>query len=443
MMRTLRLLVLGLTFVSLLLQPAAAAASPNRQSTPLALVLTIDDAIMPSVEAYLKRGLQVAEQQGADLVIVQLNTPGGSLGTTQKIIQAIRASQIPVVIYVTPRGGWAASAGAIITFAGHAAAMAPETAIGAASPVGGEGEDLGETMETKVKESTAALVRPLVARRPAAAQDLAMAMIFEARAVSADEALASGLIDFLAVDLDDLLTQLDGFTVYVNDQPVVLETTGMRTQSLSMTFIEELLQILTDANIVFLLLSIGVQAILIEISSPGGWVAGFIGAACLALAAYGLGVLDVNWFGIIFLAIAFVLFILDIKAPTHGGLTAAGIGSFIVGALVLFNSPATPSFQRVSVPLVILVAIVTGAMFAVILGFALRAQKRHVQTGQESLIGMTGRAVSDLSPAGQVQTAGELWSAEAAPGVGRIRKGDPVEVVKVEGLRLIVKKKSS
>lgn len=439
-MKALRLILLGLTFVSFVLQPAAAAASSNMQGASLALVLTIDDAIMPSVEAYLKRGLQVAEQQGADLVIIQLNTPGGSLGTTQKIIQEIRASPIPVVIYVTPRGAWAASAGAIITLAGHAAAMAPETAIGAASPVGGEGEDLGETMETKVKESTAALVRPLVARRPAAAQDLAMAMIFEARAVSADEALASGLIDFLAVNLDDLLTQLNGFTVYVNDQPVVLETTGMRAQSLSMTFIEELLQILTNANIVFLLLSIGVQAILIEISSPGGWMAGFIGAVCLALAAYGLGMLDVNWFGIIFLVIAFVLFILDIKAPTHGGLTAAGIGSFIVGALVLFNSPATPSFQRVSVPLVILVGIVIGATFAVIVGFALKAQKSRIRTGQESLVGVTGRAVSDLTPAGQVQAAGELWSAEAVAGSAKIRKGDRVEVVQVEGLRLKVKK---
>jgi membrane-bound serine protease (ClpP class) len=439
-MKMFRSIWLGLTFASLLLQPIAAAASPRLQETPAALVLTIDDAIMPSIEAYLKRGLQVAEQQGYDLVIVQLNTPGGSLGTTQKIVQEIRASRIPVVIYISPRGGWAASAGAIITLAGHAAAMAPETAIGAASPVGGEGEDLGETLETKVKESMAALVRSLTTRRPPEARELAVAMIFEARAVSAHEALEVGLVDFMAADLDDLLAQLDGFTVYVQDQPVVLETGGMRTQSLSMSFIEQLLQILTDANIVFLLLSIGVQAILIEISSPGGWVAGFIGAVCLTLAAYGLGVLDVNWFGILFLVIAFVLFIVDIKAPTHGGLTAAGIGSFIVGALVLFNSPATPSFQRVSVPLVILVAIVIGGTFAVIVGFALRAQKTRIKTGQESLIGVKGTAVSDLAPLGQVQAAGELWSAEAVPGSGKIRKGDRVEVVNVEGLRLKVKK---
>ncbi len=435
-MKILRLFLFTLALTLFLLQPLTAAAAAQ----PTALVLTIDDAIMPSVEAYLKRGLQTAEQQGADLVIVQLNTPGGSLGTTQEIVQQIRASSIPVVVYVAPRGAWAASAGAIITLAGHAAAMAPETAIGAASPVGGEGEDLGETMEAKVKESTAALVRSLTTRRPPEAQSLAEAMIFEARAVSAEEALTAGLIDFIAADVNDLLAQLDGFTVYVGDQPVVLETGEMRLQSLTMSFIEELLRVLTNPNIVFLLLSIGVQAILIELSSPGGWVAGFIGVVCLALAAYGLGVLDVNWFGLIFLVIAFVLFILDIKAPTHGGLTAAGIGSFIVGALVLFNSPATPSFQRVSVPLVILVGIVVGATFAVIVGFALRAQKTRVRTGQESLIGVTGVAVSDLNPRGQVQAAGELWSAEPAEGSGRIRKGDRVQVVQVEGLRLKVKK---
>jgi membrane-bound serine protease (ClpP class) len=207
-----------------------------------------------------------------------------------------------------------------------------------------------------------------------------------------------------------------------------------------MSFIEQLLQILIDPNIVFLLLSIGVQALLIELSSPGGWVAGFFGVVCLALAGYGLGILPVNWFGVIFIVTAFVLFILDVKAATHGGLTVAGIGSFIAGALVLFNSPATPSFQRVSVPLVIFVAIVIGVTFAIIVGFALRARKWRVRTGAESMGGVTGFAVSDVAPMGQVQAAGELWTAEAVPGSEPIHKGDRVEVVKVEGLRLKVKK---
>lgn len=439
-MKIARLLLTFLGLGLFLLQPLPVIAAETADDQPTALVLTIDDIIMPSVQAYLKRGLDMAERDGMQLVILQLNTPGGYLDTMQNMVENIRASHVPVVVYVTPRGGWAASAGAIITLAGHASAMTPETAIGAASPVGGEGEDLTETMEAKAMEAMSALVRSLTTDRPPEAQELAVAMITDAKAVSAEEALEVGLVDFIAEDLDDLLTQLDGFSVKTVNGPVTLQTESLRTESLNMAFIEQLLQILTNTNIVFLLLSIGVQAILIEISSPGGWVAGFIGVVCLALAAYGLGFLPVNWFGIIFIVTAFVLFIVDIKAPTHGGLTAAGIGSFIVGALVLFNSPATPDFQRVSIPLVVFVAIVIGATFAIIVGFAIRAQKTRVRTGVESMAGVTGLAVSDVAPAGQVQAAGELWTAEAVPESGKIRKGDRVEVVKVEGLRLKVKK---
>jgi membrane-bound serine protease (ClpP class) len=196
-----------------------------------------------------------------------------------------------------------------------------------------------------------------------------------------------------------------------------------------------------NPNIVFLLISVGVQAILIEISSPGGWVAGFIGVVCLALATYGLGILPVNWFGIVFILTAFVLFIVDIKAPTHGGLTAAGIGSLIVGALVLFNSPSTPSFQRVSVPLVIVTSLLTGVLFFTILMIALRAQRAPIRTGQESLAGRTGIVRSELNPSGSVHIGGELWSAELAEGEAPIPAGTYVQVVRVEGLRIVVKRK--
>ncbi|OGO11575.1 MAG: hypothetical protein A2Z66_02500 [Chloroflexi bacterium RBG_13_66_10] len=186
----------------------------------------------------------------------------------------------------------------------------------------------------------------------------------------------------------------------------------------------------------------GVQAVLIELSSPGGWVAGFVGFVCLALGAYGLGILPVNWFGLAFLIIAFVLFIVDIKAPTHGALTVAGVGSFILGALVLFNSPGTPEFQRVSVPLVVGVGIVTAALFFVVVTFAIRAQRRRVATGIEALIGRVGEARGELNPSGMVQVAGELWSAEVEPGSTSIPGGARVEVVGVDGLRLRVRKQS-
>ncbi len=424
-----------LALAMFLLQPIHAAASG-----PIALVLTINGAITPATQEYLARGLQTAEQGGAEVVILQLNTPGGGLDPMQKMAQDIRASRVPVVVYVSPRGAWAASAGTVITLAGHAAAMAPETAIGAASPVGSQGADLPTTEQTKVKEAMKALVRSYTERRGAEATALAESTIESAIAVSATEALNAHLVDFIANDTNDLLNQLDGYTVQMADGPRTLHTAGAVTEGLAMSLIEQILQLLVDPNFVFILLSIGVQAILIELSSPGGWVAGFIGIVCLALAAYGLGILPVNWFGLAFLIIAFVLFIVDIKAATHGGLTAAGIGSFIIGALVLFNSPGTPQFQRVSLPLVILVALIIGISFAIIVGFALRAQKKPVITGQEGMRGMTGIARTDIDPTGQVQCGAELWTAELAEGQGKIRKGAKVEVVNVEGLKLKVRK---
>ena len=248
-------------------------------------------------------------------------------------------------------------------------------------------------------------------------------------------------MDFSATDLNELLRQLDGFTVQMSDGPRVLHTTGIVQQSLPMSLIEQLLQLLIDPNIVFLLLAIGLQALLIELTHPGAWVPAFFGVVCLALGAYGLGFLPVNWFGLIFMVTAFVLFILDIKAPTHGALTLAGIVSFIVGALVLFNSPGTPHFEQVSIPLVIFVGVFIGLIFAVILGYALRAQSRPVITGRERLAGQTGLAVSEIDPYGQAQLLGELWSADLADDSGVIHRGDKLEVVEVEGLRLKVRNK--
>jgi membrane-bound serine protease (ClpP class) len=430
-----RIFLASFFLILFLFQPILAAGTG-----PVALVMTIDGAITPATQEYLSRGIKTAEQAGDELIILQLNTPGGSLGPMQIMAEDIRASSVPVVVFVTPNGAWAASAGTVITLAGHAAAMSPQTAIGAASPVGSQGTDLSTTEETKVKEAMKALVRSYTERRGAEASALAESTIESAVAVSASEALNAHLVDFIANNTGDLLNQLDGYTVQMADGPRTLHTAGAVTQPLGMSLIENLLQMLVDPNFVFILLSIGAQAILIELSSPGGWIAGFIGVVCLALAAYGLGVLPVNWFGLAFMIIAFVLFIVDIKAATHGGLTAAGIGSFIVGALVLFNSPGTPQFQQVSPTLVTLVALVIGISFAIIVGFALRAQRRPVITGQEGMCGKNGIARTDIDPTGQVQSGAELWSAELDVGQGRIVRGEKVHVVKVDGLKVIVRK---
>lgn len=413
-----------------------------QSESPLVIVIDAEGTIMPAMKEYIVRGLRVADQREADLIILQLNTLGGDGASMLEIMAALRASEIPVVVFVAPSGAQAASAGAMITMSGRAAAMSPETVIGAASPISSSGENLDSTAEAKAKNDIKATIRPMVSPRGEKALALAESMIDEAVAVTPEEALEAGLIDFIASDLDDLLAKLDGFTVEMADGPRTLETTDARTETITMNFVEELLMILTNSIIVLTLLGVGVQALLIEISSPGGWVAGFIGVVCLALAGYGLGILPVNWFGIIFLVTAFVLFILDVKAPTHGALTAAGIASFIVGALVLFNSPGTPDFARVSIPGVILLAVILGSTFAVIVGFGVRALRTPVRVGEESLIGKMGTARTSVNEAGgQVQLQSELWSAESAEGSANIRKGDAVEVVEVKGLRLKVRKK--
>jgi membrane-bound serine protease (ClpP class) len=422
----------------MVVQPAAAQG----EASAVVIVLTAEGPLTPAMSEYLTRGIRIAEERNAELIIFQLNTPGGSIDLMNSMVQTMRTSTIPIVVYVAPRGAIAGSAGTVLTLAGHAAAMAPETAIGAASPVGAEGQELGETLEAKAKNILKATVRSLAERRGAEAVKLAEETIESAEAVSAKEALEIGLVDFMADNLDDLLRQLDGYTLETQSGKQTLRTANAVIIPVNLTFIEQILGILTNPNIVFLLLTIGVQAILIELSSPGGWVAGFIGVVCLALATYGLGILPVNWFGLIFLITAFVLFLLDIKSPTHGALTAAGVGSLILGALVLFNSPGTPHFQRVSVPLVIVTSLVSALIFVTILTFALRAQKAPVRMGQESLIGKRGIARTDLNPyiPGTVQLGGELWTAELEHGEQPIAKGDWVEVVRVQGVRVYVRK---
>jgi membrane-bound serine protease (ClpP class) len=269
-------------------------------------------------------------------------------------------------------------------------------------------------------------------------------MIDQAIAVSADEALKVGLVDFKANNVFDLLNQVDGRQVEIDGEKRTLRTAGAHISEVRQTFMEEILIVLANPNIAFLLLAVGVQAILIELSSPGGWVAGFIGVVCLLLATYGMGVLPVNWFGLLFMALAFVLFVLEVKTPTMGGLTTAGVASFIVGALVLFNSPNVPSFQRVSVPLVIGTGIATGIFFFVIVGFAIRAQKAPVRmsVGAGSLVGQVGVASTALNPVGTVQLGSELWTAVLEDETTPLPKGARVEVVSTENLRIRVRKVS-
>ena len=436
-MKRSRMIFIWLIFLAI--YPAIQPVSAQSNAQPTAVVLSATGAVTPVMEQYILRGIRQAEASQANVIILQLDTPGGQIDIMSKIVQDIRASRVPIVVYVAPPGAMAASAGSIITLAGHAAAMAPETIIGAASPVGSQGEDIGETMEAKTKEALTANVRTIASRRPPEAIKIAEEMVMSAKALSANEAKEIGLIDFIASDTADLLTQLDGKQVYMGDLPVTLHTEGVVQHLVSTSFIEQLLATLVNPNIVFLLLTLGVQAILIELSSPGGWVAGFMGVVSLALSTYGLGILPVNWFGIVFLILAFILFIVDINAPTHGALTAAGAGSMVVGALILFNSTVTPSFYHVSVPLVVSTATITSLSFFLIIMYALRARKTPIRIGNETLPGREGVVKQTLTPHGEVLINGEFWSADSLNGE-TIQIGERIRVNRVDGLRVIVEK---
>jgi len=264
--------------------------------------------------------------------------------------------------------------------------------------------------------------------------------IRESATAGPEEALEMGVIDLIAADMDELLQGFDGRTVTLGDgMTVTFHTADAAIREIPLSPIERLLQVLINPNVAFILLTIGVQAILIELASPGGWVAGFIGVLCLALAAYAMGVLPFNWLGLVLLGAAIVLFILDIKAPTHGALTAAGTATFIAGALILFNAPLSP-YGQISLPLVIAVGILTALFFAFVVAKALQAQKPRSVTGREGLVGRTGVAKSRLDPEGWVLAAGERWRAVSEEGT--VEEGEEVEVVRVEGFRLHVRRRN-
>jgi membrane-bound serine protease (ClpP class) len=434
-------LFLAILLSSILLSVGLIHAQEN-----VVLVLEVEGPVTPAMASYFERGIETAESSGAAALLIILDTPGGNTDPMQEIVQAFRRASIPIIVYISPQGAQAASAGSIITMAAHFAAMAPETVIGAASPVGEGGAELGETIFRKLTEDLSAQMRSMVARRGEEATELAEAMILEARAVHAQEALEVNLIDVIAIDVPDLLSQLDGQTAVIGGRTVTLKTAGATQSTFSMNIIERALHALSNPLFVSILLVIGVQAILIELSSPGGWVAGFIGVLSLALAFYGLGQLPANWFGLGLIAGAFVLFALEVKAPTHGALAIVGTATMVAGLLVLFNSPSTPRFARLSISGAVSVSLFTAAFFIFVVTMALRAQQARPVTGIEGLTGHKAQVRTALTSAhsgppysGSVLVQGELWRATADE---PLEEGETAVVTAVEGFTLHLKKNS-
>lgn len=418
-----------------LLAPLALAQGAGKE----VLVVDVTGPVTPIMLGLIERAIAEADTRNAEALIIRLDTPGGSVELTQKIIQAMIAADVPIVVYVWPNGAHAASAGTFITLAGHVAVMAPATSIGAASPIDSSGTEIDETLRAKIQNILVADIKNLADRRGQKALDWAQQAITEAKAANAQEALDLGVIDFVAKDLDDLLAQLDGFKVEVSGRYVTLATREAEVTFLQTTLVEELLSIITNPTLALLLISIGGLAIIYEIINPGGYMSGVIGVICLLIGLYGVGQLPVNYAGLTLILLALALFGAEFFAHSHGALTAGGIASFIVGALILFNtdefSYQLPWLSIVGIP----------AALTAILAFAIRkawqARRAKPVTGQEGLLGAIGTVKIALDPEGSVLVWGERWRATSSDGQP-IPAGARVKVIAMEGLCLQVTKVS-
>ncbi|HUV88156.1 MAG TPA: nodulation protein NfeD [Anaerolineae bacterium] len=431
MKRLLSLILLAL----LLLTGLPALAQPNEG--PI-VVIEVQGVINPLTARYLDRTLRLAEQRAARVVVLLLDTPGGLESAMREMVQALLESPLPTVVYVTPRGARATSAGLFITLAADVAAMAPATHIGAAHPVPLGGE-IGETMEEKMTSDAAALMRSVAIARGRNAE-WAERAVRDNLSVTADEALEQGIIDLVAQDLDDLLRQLDGRRITAAWGTVVLHTAGAPVERQPMNLIEQFMHIISDPNIAYLLLSIGALCLMAELAEPGLSVPGIAGAVCFLLAFMALGSLPVNWVGVALLALAVVLFAVGLFTETEAIVTVAGLVPFILGSLLLFSpftptSPAAPDL-RVSPWLIGAMSLGILAFSFVVLRAIIAANRLPPQSGAERLVGRHGVASTDLTPEGQVRVELEDWSAMAVE--EGIRAGEPVRVVGIAGVRLRV-----
>jgi len=396
-------------------------------------ILHVDGTIVPVVANYLDRGISRAESEGAVACIIELNTPGGLLNATEDIVQRILNARVPIVVYVSPSGSWAASAGTFITIAAHVAVMAPGTSIGAAHPVT-VGEEMPEEVSKKVTEYSSAWIRSIAEVRGRDAEQAELA-VSESKSFTASEAVAARLIDFQTDDLESLIHQIDGRKITLaSGEEVVINTSGYMLGRNEMNAVERFLQVISDPNIAYILLSLATIGLITEISNPGLIFPGVVGGICLFLAFYSLGVLNAYWAGVLLILLAFGLFVAEVFTPAFGILTAGGITSLVIGSLVLF-SHSSPAME-VNRGLIAGVTIGIAAFIVFVVGAVVRGQRRRVATGAEGLIGRVAIAKTSLAPKGKVLVDGELWTAVIDS--DKVEPGEEVMITKVEGLKLLV-----
>jgi membrane-bound serine protease (ClpP class) len=424
--------------------PVAAQAEPGTDGGAGATVVVLPaTGIVDSVLAgYIAEGIAQAARDGAAAVVIQLNTPGGSLDATQRIVSSLLEAPLPTIVWVAPSGARAASAGTFITLAGHVAMMAPGTNIWAATPVGGQGEDIEGALGDKVLNDAIASIRSIAETRGRNV-DWAEETVRDARSSTASEALELGAIDGIAATIEGVIAFADGRETTVQGEATTIATADATPVTLEMNFAQSFLHLLSDPNIAFILFTLGFYGLIFELQSPN-FVTGILGALAIVLAFIGFGSLPLNVAGVLLIGLAIVLFLLEFNVTSHGLLTVGGIVCFALGASALYTAPGTPTAPSIAVDPRIIVAItaLTAGYMLFILFVIIRWRHRAGatlgrSTGPVVPVGSLAEVRSGLLPVGVVHVAGEEWSARTGDGAA-VGVGTPVRVVRQDGLTLIV-----
>jgi len=420
-------------FIFLLL--ALVSAIPSQEKAPV-FTIEVDAIINPATAKFIVDSIDDAAQQGAQCLIIQLDTPGGMLESTRVIVKKMLSSPIPIIVYVAPSGARAASAGVFVTMAANIAVMAPGTHIGAAHPVtmGGEEGKENKTMTEKIVNDTVAFVKN-IAKTRGRNVDWAEKAVVKSVSITEEEAAKLNVVDFISPDLQSLLAKIDGKVVKLDGVTRTLQTKGVQPKSIQMSWRDRLLDIIANPTIAYILLMLGIYGIFFELSSPGAILPGVVGGIFLILAFYALQMLPVNYAGLALILFAIILFIAEIKVVSHGLLAIGGVISLFLGSMMLFQSPV--EYMRVSLSVIIPAVLVSAAFFIFAVSRAINARMKKPTTGMEGLIGEVGIVSIPISPEGKISVHGEFWNATSDES---LEKGEKVRVVGVTNLKLKVKK---
>ncbi len=400
------------------------------------LFLKVDGSINPASSDYLHEGIKRAEERNAMCVVVELNTPGGLLKSTRMIVTDFLTSTVPIIVYVSPAGSQSASAGVFVTLAANIAAMAPGTNIGAAHPVNLQG-GMDSTMSEKVTNDAAAFIRTISEKRH---RNILWAeeAVRKSLSITETEALKKNIIDFIAKNRAALLDSLDGRIISTSDRTVTLATKGAVIETWEMGWQYKILDIISDPNIAYIFMMIGLYGILFELYNPGAIFPGVAGAISLLVAFYSMHTLPINYSGAALIVLGIILFLLEIKINSYGLLTIGGSISLFLGSIMLINTDAWFEFEDISLNVILPTVLFTAAFFAFAIGAGLKAQLRRPVTGAEGIVGEQGIAFTKLNPSGQVKVQGEIWNAESLD--GPLPKDSGIVVAEVHSLSLKVKK---